>query len=47
MFRSNWELIINNIYDVVCLSTKVFFLDDEKLMMELFPEDKVRVIYKR
>ncbi|MGC6248847.1 hypothetical protein ACNO7P_10480 [Bisgaard Taxon 45] len=47
LFTSNWKLIIDNIYDVVCLSTKVFFLDDEKLMMTLFPEDKVRVIYKR
>ncbi|GAA0320036.1 hypothetical protein [Psychrobacter aestuarii] len=43
VFKSNLELIIENIYDVSALSPKVLIFNEEVLMEPLFPSYTLRV----
>lgn len=43
MFRSNLNLISENIYDVMALSPKLFIFNDEIIIQPLFPTEMFRL----
>lgn len=47
VFRSNLELIINNIDDVMALSSKVYIFSENVVIEPLFPSDTLRVGQKK
>ena len=46
IFRSSLRVIIENIYDVSALSSKVFIFNEEVIIEPLFPNDTLRVALK-
>lgn len=44
LFKCDIRSIINNIYDIACLSTRIIILNKEILLYRLFPDDIFRVI---
>lgn len=47
IFKSNLKLIINNIYDVLALSSKVFIFNKNVVIEPLFPTYTLRVGQKK
>ncbi|MEE3607482.1 CDI toxin immunity protein [Avibacterium paragallinarum] len=47
LFESDIKSIINNIYDIVCLSTKIIILNQDILMYRLFPDDIFRIVFNK
>lgn len=43
IFKSNLKLIIDNIYDVMALSSKVYIFNENVVIQPLFPSDTLRV----
>lgn len=42
VFRTRLQLIIDNIYDVIALSPKLFIFNDNLMISPLFPHDFIR-----
>ena len=47
IFRSNLKLLMNNIYDVIALSPKVFIFNEDVVIEPLFPSYTLRVGQKK
>lgn len=43
IFKSNLKLIIDNIYDVMALSSKVYIFNENVVIQPLFPSNTLRV----
>ncbi|WP_312631774.1 CDI toxin immunity protein [Pantoea piersonii] len=43
LFRTNIQLIAENVYDVIALSPKLFIYNDEIIIQPLFPSEVFRV----
>ncbi|WP_447855570.1 CDI toxin immunity protein [Enterobacter sp. WI-ESBL-E8] len=43
VFKSNFRLILDNIYDVMALSPKLFIFNNKIMMQPLFPHYTIRV----
>ena len=43
IFQSNLKLVVNNIYDVMALASKVFIFNDNIILYPLFPTYTIRV----
>lgn len=47
VFRTHLQLIVDNIYDVIAISPKIFIFNDNLMMQPLFPHDVIRMSLRK
>ncbi|ADO50539.1 hypothetical protein [[Enterobacter] lignolyticus] len=43
VFRTNFNLVLENIYDVMAICPKIFIFNDDVILHPLFPTDMIRL----